>query len=403
MGINPDGPRADHRAAVERAVLDADTFLGLTLSGRREQDSIPWIRIRLRPVMVRGRRAIQFSYFDGERDITKNFAGDGLRRELREVLALPFSQAHVRSTSGDTHVRVTRKGRALITRGKASSDREAPVLSHDHIKRQPLSAHVPNPFLQAIGVMNREGRVRASMWRKLRQINEFLRIVEQTVPVADSTPETFNVVDCGCGSAHLTFAAYHYLNHTLSIPARVMGVDISRELVEKCRRLRDTLEWEGLEFRVSDIASFAPTVPPDMILSLHACDTATDEAIAQGILWNSQVILAAPCCQHELHGQLRAPLFRPLVRHGILRERLADLLTDTFRALVLRIMGYRTSVIEFISPEHTSKNLMIRAERGLERGDIAYTQEYRDLRDFWDVSPIIEDLLGEEFRQFAAP
>jgi SAM-dependent methyltransferase len=401
--MNADRPHADHRDVVERAVLDEDTFLGLTLSGRRDQDSIPWIRIRLRPVMIRGHREIQFSYFDGRRDITKNFTGDEVRKELREVLSLRFSQAHVRSTSGDMHVRVTRKGRVLITRGNAPGDRQTPVLSHNHIKRQPLSADIPDPFLKTIGVMNKQGQVRASMWRKFRQINEFLRIVERTLPLGTSTTETLGVVDCGCGSAHLTFAAYHYLNHALAVPTRVMGVDISRELIEKCRRLRDLLDWDGLEFRVSDIASFAPAVPPDMVVSLHACDTATDEAIAHGILWDSRVILAAPCCQHELHGQLRASLFRPLVRHGILRERLADLLTDTFRALVLRIMGYRTSVVEFISPEYTSKNLMIRAERGLKRGDTCHVQEYRNLTDFWGVSPAIEDMLGEEFRQFVAP
>jgi len=388
---------------VERAVLDEDTFLGLTLSGNRDQGSVPWIRIRLRPVMIRGHRQIQFSYFDGRRDVTKNFSGSELQREVAEVLALPFRQTHLRTTSGDTHIRVTRKGRVLITRGKDPSSRQIPSPSHDRKKRQPLPADVPDTFLQTIGVMSGQGKVNASMWRKFRQINEFLRIVERTLSLVSLSPKTLEVTDCGCGSAHLTFAAYHYLNHTLSIPARVVGVDVNSELIQKCSRLADSLGWDGLEFRVSDIASFEPTVPPDMILSLHACDTATDEAIAQGILWDSRAILAAPCCQHELHGQLGAPLLRPLLRHGILRERLADLLTDTFRSLVLRIMGYRTSVIEFISPEYTSKNLMIRAERGLKRGDTAYIQEYRDLKGFWGVSPTIEDLLGEEFQQFVAP
>jgi SAM-dependent methyltransferase len=220
--------------------------------------------------------------------------------------------------------------------------------------------------------------------------------MERTLASSDDTQQTLNAVDCGCGSAHLTFAAYHYLNDILGVPAHVTGIDSSSDLVDKCRRLRDSLGWDGLRFQHTGIGDFTPTVHPDMVLSLHACDTATDEAIAQGIVWESRVILATPCCQHELHRQLRDPLFRPLLRHGILRERLADLLTDTFRALVLRIMGYRTSVIEFVSPEATSKNLMIRAVKALEPGDTRYLREYSDLKAYWRVSPLIENLLGEQ-------
>jgi len=390
----------DYRAIVRKTVLDEETFLGLTLSKRLREDATPWKKIRLRPVLIKGRREIQFSYFDGKKNITKNFAGDEIQRELDEVLAISFSQIHVQSTSGDTHVRTTRKGKVLLTRGKPSSQRKAPVLLHNRVKRYPLAADAPDPFLRTIGVMNTQGKVRASMWRKFRQINEFLRIVEQTLPRSDGASQPIQIVDCGCGSAHLTFAAYHYVNHTCRLPAHVVGIDTNRELIDRCHRLRDTLGWPGLQFHVSSIADFAPSVPPDMVLSLHACDTATDEAIAQGILWESRVILAAPCCQHEFHRQLNTPLLRPLLRHGVLRERLADLLTDAFRALVLRIMGYRTRVIEFVSPEYTSKNLMIRAEKGLRPGDAAYLQEYRDLKVFWNVSPVIEELLGEEIQRF---
>jgi SAM-dependent methyltransferase len=346
---------------------------------------------------------VQFSYFDGKREVIRNFGGEELERQLDEVLALPFSEAHIRSTSGDTHVRITRRGRVLVSQGKVSGRPAEPALSHDHIKRQPLPADVPDAFLQTIGVMNSDGRVRASMWRKFRQINQFLRLVELTLMRSHGTPERVHIVDCGCGSAYLTFAAYHYLNHTLAVPTQVTGIDVNSDLIDRCRRLGHSLEWSGLEFRTSAIADFSSRVPPDMVLSLHACDTATDEAIAQGILWESNVILSAPCCQHELHRQLHATLFRPVLRHGILRERLADLLTDTVRALVLRIMGYRTGVIEFVSPDYTSKNLMIRAEKGLQPGDEAFVQEYRNLKAYWAISPVIEDLVGDPFRQWVTP
>ena len=176
----------------------------------------------------------------------------------------------------------------------------------------------------------------------------------------------------------------------------MLGIDANEELIANCSELRESLGWPEPQFHISTIADFSPPVPPEIVLSLHACDTATDEAIAQGVLWGTRVILAAPCCQHELHEQIQAPLFQPLLRHGILKGRLADLLTDTFRALVLRILGYRTSVFEFVSPEHTSKNLMIRAERGLAPGDRGAIEEYRELKTFWGVSPAIEELLAGE-------
>jgi SAM-dependent methyltransferase len=400
MSLNTPEQSGDYKTIAKNAVLDEKAFLRLTLSKKLREDATPWTKISVRPVLIKGCRQIQFSYFDSEKDITKNFSGDELLKRLDEALSVPFSQIHLQSTSGDVHIRITRKGKALITRRKPSRQEQEPTLSHNHIKRYPLAADTPDAFLQVIGIMDEKGKVRSQMQGKFRQINEFLRIVEQMVPKDNPSQGPIHIMDLGCGSAYLTFAAHHYLNHVCGFPAHLVGVDRNEELIEKCSRLRDSLGWSGIEFHVSDIAEFTPAAPPEVVLSLHACDTATDEAIAQGILWGSRVILAAPCCQHELHHQLKSPLFRPLLQHGILRERLADLLTDAFRALVLRIMGYRTNVVEFVSPEHTSKNLMIQAESGLSPGDAAYVQEYKALKGFWNVSPIIEKLLGEEIQRF---
>lgn len=390
----------DYTSIVKGAVLDEETFLRLTLSQKLREDGTPWIKISVRPVLIRGQRQMQFSYSEPKKTIAKNFPDDELEKRLDEVLAMPFSQIHVQSTSGDTHVRITRKGKALIAKGRASRPEQEPSLSHNRPKHYLLAMDTPDVLLQAIGIMDRKGKVRSSMQGKFRQINAFLGIIRQIALKDALTQQPIHMVDCGCGNAYLTFAAYHYLNHLLDIPAHLVGIDDSEERVDTCCRLRDALGWSDMEFHVSSIAEFVPTVSPEMILSLHACDTATDEAIAQGIRWGSRLILVAPCCQHELHRQLQTPLFRPVLRHGILRERLADLLTDTFRALVLRIMGYRTKVIEFVSPEYTSKNLMIHGEKGLRPGSAAYIQEYKALKRFWDVSPFIEQLLGEEIQRF---
>ena len=390
----------DYRAAITEAVLDEGTFFRLTLSGRIRGQEIPWNKIVVRPVALKNGRQLQFSYFDGEKDITKNHSAEEVSKHLEEVLSLPFRQIHVQSAASDMHVRISKKGKALISKGKPSLLKEEPELSHDRSKPYILPENTPDSFLHAIGVVDGMGRVRPRMRGKFRQISEFLKLMEQVTEPDEFVGNTCQIVDCGCGNAYLTFAAYHYFSHLKGISAKVKGIDTNQEIIERCNRLRDALNWDGLEFHVSKISEFVPSTPPDIVLSLHACDTATDEAIAQGILWNSKTIIAAPCCQHELHQQISVPSLQPILRHGVLKQRTADVITDALRALVLRIMGYRTDVVEFVSPEHTSKNLMIRAVKALKPGDKAHVQEYKDLKSFWNISPCIEELLGDEFKQY---
>ncbi|MBN1342692.1 MAG: SAM-dependent methyltransferase [Phycisphaerae bacterium] len=391
--------RDDYQEAVRQAVFDNETFLRLTLSGGAWTGNVPWGKVAVRPVEIKGLRHFQFSYFDAKKDTARNFAGDEARARLDEVLAMPFRQIHLQTSSGDLHVRITKKGRALVKRGRPSRPDAEPNLQHDRAKRHPLSPETAGGFLEAIGVIGRGGEVRPSMQAKFRQINEFLRLLEQTIPASNAPEGLLRIVDCGCGKAYLTLAARHYLTEVQGRTVRVTGVDHDAEVIERCRELVASLGWEGVAFRVSKIAEFSPETPPDVVLSLHACDTATDEAIAQGIRWGSRVILAAPCCQHELHGQLSAEVLQPILRYGILRQRTADIATDAFRALVLRIMGYRTDVVEFVDPEHTAKNLMIRASRGPRPGNRDTVRQYAEMKAFWGVRPSIETLLGDRFQE----
>jgi SAM-dependent methyltransferase len=385
----------DHISLIRSAVLDEDSFLRLTMTAARGAES-PWVKVTVRPVRVRGQRRLQFSYFDSRKDITKNYDGDAASAKLDEALAMPFSQFHVQSRSGDLHVRVTRKGRVLIGRGKASRPEHQPSLAHDREKPHLISAN--DSFLHAIGIADAAGKLRPSRAAKFHQINEFLRLMDQVLGPLEAGG-ALEIVDCGCGNAYLTFAAYHYLRDVRGAAVHVVGVDVNGEVISNATGLRDSLGWEGLDFRVSRIGDYHPERPPDLVLSLHACDTATDEAIAQGILWGSRVILAAPCCQHELQTQIKAAVMRPVLRHGILKERTADILTDAFRALILRIMGYRTDVVQFVSPEHTTKNLMIRAVKGLKAGERRFVEEYEELKRFWEVEPVLEGMVGEQLRQ----
>jgi SAM-dependent methyltransferase len=380
---------------IREAIEQEDAFLRLTASGRLRGERPPWTKVVVRPVALRRGRYLQFSYFDAKKDISKNYRPREARQKLEELLSLPFRQFHVQSATGDLYVRFTKKGGVSVARSRLS--RGEPELAHDRQKPYLLPADKADPFLHKLGLTNESGRPRRARYAKFRQINEFLRLLLQTFPLDELSGKPVNIVDCGCGNAYLTFAAYHYLANLHGLPTTVIGVDANEEIIRAGRELRDELGWEGLDFQVAKIIEFTPSVAPDLVLSLHACDTATDEAIAQGILWGSRGIVAAPCCQHELHSQLGAPLFRPVLRHGILKQRTADILTDALRASVLRIMGYRTDVVQFVSPEHTTKNLMIRAKKGLKPGDRASVKQYEDLKAFWGVEPCIEKLLGDRF------
>ncbi len=255
--------------------------------------------------------------------------------------------------------------------------------------------------------MNEQGQIRPGMHAKFTQVNEFLKLLEHTGALEQIEHRPVQILDCGCGSAYLSFAAYHYLRDVRHIPARLTGIDVNATLIEKDSALSEQLGFSDACFATSSILAYQPGVPPDILLALHACDTATDEALFQGINAQSQVILCAPCCHHHLHEQLHAiaPMLpmspmSAIFHDGILKKRLADILTDTFRALALRILGYKTDVVEFIAPEHTDKNLMIRAVKGQQPGNPATVKEYLELKQFWKVTPYIETLLGERLLRY---
>jgi SAM-dependent methyltransferase len=320
--------------------------------------------------------------------------------KVDELLALPFKSISLQTIEHDIQVQITNKGKVIIHRHRAPEGREMPSLRHDRQKALILPPDRPDPFLQKIGIMTQKGRVRADMQKKLRQINEFLERLAETGELERLDRFPLTIVDCGCGSAHLTFAVYHYLNHLLNMPAHLVGIDVNDELLRTRAEQADALGWENLTFQATSIIDFYPPTPPDIVLALHACDTATDEALAQGIRWQSRLILSAPCCHHHLQQQLTQrpppPQLTPVLRHGVFKERVGDILTDTFRALLLRILGFRTDIVEFVSTEHTGKNLMIRAVKSGEPGNRQAIQEYKELKAFWQVTPYLETLLEAE-------
>ncbi len=383
------------------ATVAADGFSEAVFQGARRGADVPWSRVTIRPVLIKGGRHLQFVYFDGRQEVARNYEGEAAMAPLRELLALPFRGIQAETTTETVRVQFSKKGKPIIHREKRANGAIIPLdLAHDRPKMGILPADEPPPFLRAIGVATADGRIRANQERKFRQINEFLRLIDETGEIDRITARPLRVVDLGCGSAALTFATYHYLNTVKNIPTEMTGVDVKEFLMARHQATATELGWDGLTFAAGQILDYAPAEAPDVVLALHACDTATDDALARAARWGSRLIFSAPCCHHHLQAQLAAaetpPPFRPVLRHGILRERLGDALTDAFRAHILRLLGYRAEVLEFVAVEHTPKNLMIRAVRTGAPPTPALVAEYRALKEYWGVTPYLEELLSSE-------
>ncbi len=399
----------DH-AAVRRIVADAvlgpnfrrATFGGATRGG----GSFPWVRVVVRPVDVRGESQLQFSYFDATRDVTKNYPRREAETPLGEAIDAGFAGVHVTTEVEEIDVRTSRKGKVHVGRRKATAEVTPPASAHNRVKDVPLPEGRADGLLEALGVLTRDGTVRPTMRAKFTQINELLKHLDHVLDDAGlrSLGRPVEILDCGCGSSHLTLSVHHFFNNVRGVPARITGVDVNEELIRKAAGRADKLEANGVTFACGPIT--AVEAKPDVVLALHACDTATDDALARAVAGEARLLLSVPCCHQHLNQSLKADgpaaVLRPILRHGILRQRAADLATDAFRALALRVMGYRTDVVEFVSPEHTARNLLIRAVRGAPVGERTFVDEYRELRRFWGVTPYIEGVLGEPFRRLVA-
>ena len=406
-----------------RARVLGDGFMKLVQTVRRNGKQF---KIAMRPVEIGGVRKYQAEMTD-DRDVrAKNFDANGAAEGLEEIIAQKGARdLHLMTAKGDLHVRVTKKGHVLVSRS-AEMDRVAVVKPHDRVKNVPLAQFDSAMLLKVIGLADGEGKVRASMRGKYDQVNEFLKVVGETVSPGTSAagaqaPSTsgsaalapsapFTVVDCGCGKAYLTIALWFYLTEVLKIPeVRVIGVDRRADVIASAKKMAAQLDVaDKVLFVESDLSTFTtpnpsthqPTNPPthvDMVVSLHACDTATDEALAKGVEWKAKYILSAPCCQHELQkaiGSGSQGVFSGLLRQSILRERLCDILTDAFRAMILRILGFKVQVIEFVSSEATARNVMLKCEYGVKPGQAGPVAEYLDLREYWKVTPWLETRLS---------
>ncbi len=333
------------------------------LSGQQEKDDL--IKVKVRPILSGGKVLIQAEEFRGKQAFHKNLVMEDAAKYLTDLMEHSFKQAQVETEGWTGQILVSKKGKASVKVKKKAGTAALEAawkngLSHNRKKRYILEEGVAVPFLVDLGVQTKEGKIVNSRYDKFRQINRFLEFIEDILPKLDKSRESV-ILDFGCGKSYLTFAMYYYLKELKGYPVRIIGLDLKEDVIKKCNDLARKYGYEKLSFYTGDIASYEGVDQVDMVVTLHACDVATDFALEKAVRWGAKVILSVPCCQHELNGQMENELLKPIFQYGIIKERVAALYTDALRAQILESVGYRTQILEFIDMEHTPKNLLIRA------------------------------------------
>ncbi|MGI6357778.1 MAG: class I SAM-dependent methyltransferase [Bacillota bacterium] len=377
--------------------LPQGTLYYLVFSGLKKGVDSDFSKVTMKPVLLGSELHYQLTYHFPRKVTHENLTPELALEKLLEIWQTTFKQGQVFTKTADYQAFSNRDGRERII--KRPPSREAPELGHNRQKKYLLAEGVPHDFLVQLGVMNRQGKVLAQKYDKFRQINRFVELVTDVVDrLPQPADRPLKIIDFGSGKSYLTFALYYYLRQVRSLDVEILGLDLKQDVIDECSRIAKHLGYEQLRFAVGDIADYQGSGPVDMVVSLHACDTATDAALAKAVQWNAEVILAVPCCQHELAPKVHHPIFAPLEKHGIIKDRLATLITDTLRACALEVMGYDVQLVEFIDTEHTPKNVLIRAVRNPQRNRQSAVQSYLKLRDFWSLEDLyIERAFGHPF------
>jgi SAM-dependent methyltransferase len=383
---------------VRAALLDRAGLVRALGSGRRRgMDAPAYLRVEARYVDLKGQRHLQITEFDERQAHTRNVPAEDLDKAVDELLDAGYGSWHVETTSETLRLRYTKKGKELLHRQEDSREQQT---GHDRVKQRVLDPAAP--FLIELGISDHQGRVKPSRQAKYKQIEEFCKLLAPALDEAVAagriaTGRPLQVVDLGCGNAYLTLAAYHLLTAG-GHDVRMTGIDHNPAARKRNTRVVEALGWgQHLRFLDATIEGAELDVQPDVVLALHACDTATDDALARAVRWEAALVLAAPCCHHDIQKQLRsvtppAP-YALLTRYGIVRERFADVLTDSLRAAVLRQVGYRVEVVQFVDSQHTPRNLLLRAARTGAEPAAELRAEYQAMVDEWHVTPRLAQLL----------
>ncbi|TSI06154.1 SAM-dependent methyltransferase [Lysinibacillus sp. BW-2-10] len=371
--------------------IENKQLINATISQPR-QKSNEIKRIKLKPIELKGTYHIQIEYqyeriLKHENIIVEEFT------HTFDILLQQFRQIHAQFVNESIQVQLSKKNKVLWKETKAESTKEV-NLSHNRKKQYLLDDSTPYPFLIRLGVQTDEGKVKKQKYDKFRQINRFVEFINDSLSHLPKDRQ-IRILDFGSGKSYLTFALYHYLKVEKGLDIRVTGLDLKKEVIEECNEIAKDLRYDNLEFLVGDINDYNEESAVDMVVTLHACDVATDMALARAVKWGAKVILSVPCCQHELNRQLNAPSLEIMSQHGLIKERFASLATDSIRAELLTLVGYDTQLLEFIDIEHTPKNILIRAYYTGKKPTAEQRIRYDNFIQFLSAKPFLQNELKD--------
>ena len=363
----------------------------ITAGGPRKKDGA--VRLKLRPVMIKDELCFQLESYRGNQVFHRNVSAAEAMEEMGKAMEDSFRQLDVETMDFQAVALVSKKGKITIKKKKSGGEKAKELsLSHNRAKKYILEEGKQVPFLVDLGVQTQDGRIVKSRYDKFRQINRFLEFIADIMPILPKD-RCVRIIDFGCGKSYLTFAMYYYLHELCGLDIRVTGLDLKKEVIRHCQELADKYGYEGLEFLQGDIADYSGEEKVDMVVTLHACDTATNYALYKAVRWNAEVILSVPCCQHEMNRQIACDILKPALKYGLVKERMSALLTDALRGNLLEEAGYDTQLLEFIDMEHTPKNILIRAVK--RKGTKPADTGIQEMTDFLHVHTCLQELLKQ--------
>ena len=369
----------------------SDKLIDMVISGQKNKSEDKAVKVRIRPVILKNEIEYQVSEFVGRKVLHSNHSAADVKKKIIDYMTEDFKQAQINMTDAAATI-LSSKSKTLTCKYKKAGQLKAQRdLSHNRTKKYIIQEGKPVAFMIDLGVMGQDGKIIRTRYDKFRQINRFLEYIEDILPKLDKERE-LTIIDFVCGKSYLTFAMYYYLKELKGYNIRIIGLDLKADVIEHCNELRTRYGYDKLDFYVGDIATYKDVDKVDMVVTLHACDTATDYALAKAVKWGAEVILSVPCCQHEANRTIKSDILSPVMDYGILKERMAAIVTDAARAKLLTANGYDTQILEFIDMEHTPKNLLIRAVKG-GKEDISAREKTKDMLEALNLELTIDKLI----------
>jgi len=369
----------------------SDKLIDMVISGQKNKSEDKAVKVRIRPVILKNEIEYQVSEFVGRKVLHSNHSAADVKKKIIDYMTEDFKQAQINMTDAAATILSSKSKTLTCKYKKAGQLKVQRDLSHNRTKKYIIQEGKPVAFMIDLGVMGQDGKIIRTRYDKFRQINRFLEYIEDILPKLDKERE-LTIIDFGCGKSYLTFAMYYYLKELKGYNIRIIGLDLKADVIEHCNELRTRYGYDKLDFYVGDIATYKDVDKVDMVVTLHACDTATDYALAKAVKWGADVILSVPCCQHEANRTIKSDILSPVMDYGILKERMAAIVTDAARAKLLTANGYDTQILEFIDMEHTPKNLLIRAVKS-GKEDISAREKTKDMLEALNLELTIDKLI----------